>query len=267
MPELPEVERARALIADRALGRRIEMVDDGDEWVCRPHAPGEIAAALTGATLTHAHRRGKTMWMETDGDAVLGLHLGMAGRIVVDAGAEGDPPSSSERDGGEPDGAHPRGWDRFTLRFADGGRLALRDKRRLGRVRLDPDLSALGPDAAEIGRDAFRRAVGSGTAPVKARIMDQSVLAGVGNLLADETLWRARLHPMRPAGELDDEELDRLRRELRAATRSAIRHGGVHTGEVIPRRRRGGACPRCGAELERATVGGRTTWWCPVEQR
>jgi len=267
MPELPEVERARALIADRALGRRIEAVDDRDEWVCRPHTPGEIAHALTGATLIQAHRRGKTMWVQTDADVVVGLHLGMAGRIVVDAATEGDLPGPHEGDSGEAGEAHPRGWDRFALRFADGGRLALRDKRRLGRVRLDPDLSDLGPDAAEIGREPFRRAVGGGGAPVKARIMDQSVISGVGNLLADETLWRARLHPMRPAGELAVEELDGLRRELRSATRSAIRHGGVHTGELIPARRRGGACPRCGAPLERATVGGRTTWWCPEEQR
>ncbi|HEV2770922.1 MAG TPA: DNA-formamidopyrimidine glycosylase family protein [Solirubrobacteraceae bacterium] len=267
MPELPEVERARALIARRALGRRIEAVDDRDEWVCRPHTPGEIAHALTGATLTRAHRRGKTMWVETDADAVLGLHLGMAGRIVVDTDAEGDRPGRGEGDDGQVRDPHPRGWDRFALRFDDGGRLVLRDKRRLGRVRLDPDLSDLGPDAAEISRQAFRRAVGSGTAPVKARIMDQSAIAGVGNLLADETLWRARLDPQRPAGELGVEELDHLRRELRAATRSAIRHGGVHTGELIPARRRGGACPRCGAPMERATVGGRTTWWCPEEQR
>jgi formamidopyrimidine-DNA glycosylase len=97
--------------------------------------------------------------------------------------------------------------------------------------------------------------------------MDQSVVAGVGNLLADEILWRARLDPRRPAGKLSTEELDRLRREVRAATRSAIRRGGAHTGDVIAERHRGGHCPRCGTELTRATVGGRTTFWCPVEQR
>lgn len=266
MPELPEVERARSLIAQAALGRRIEAVDDGDEWVCRPHAPGEISHALTGAKLTAAHRRGKAMWVETDADVVLGLHLGMAGRVVVDDAAEGDPPGGGEAAGGART-AHPRGWDRFTLTFADGGRMALRDKRRLGRVRLDPDLSGIGPDAAEVGREAFRQAVGAGTAPLKARIMDQSVIAGVGNLLADETLWRAQLSPHRPAGELEDDELDHLRRTLRAATRDAIRRGGVHTGEIIPFRRRDAACPRCGAPMERATIGGRTTWWCPQEQR
>jgi len=259
MPELPEVERARALIAERALGRRIAEVDDSDTYVCRPHPPGELAAALTGRTLSTANRRGKSMWLETDGGEgpVLGLHLGMAGRIVVDDLAEGDP---------APAGANPL-WDRFTLRFDDGGALMLRDKRRLGRAVLDPRIDALGPDAAEIGRDAFRERVGRGDAPLKARLMDQAVLAGVGNLLADETLWRARLSPVRMAGSLDDGELDRLRRELRAAIRSAIRLGGVHTGELIEHRARGGHCPRCGAELERATVGGRTTYWCPAEQR
>jgi formamidopyrimidine-DNA glycosylase len=89
----------------------------------------------------------------------------------------------------------------------------------------------------------------------------------VGNLLADEILWRAGLDPRRPAGGLSTEELDRLRREVRAATRSAIRRGGAHTGDVIASRRRGAVCPRCGAEMQRATVGGRTTFWCPSEQR
>jgi formamidopyrimidine-DNA glycosylase len=260
MPELPEVERARALIEERALGRRIAAVDDSDTYVCRPHAPGEIATALVGQTLTEAHRIGKSMWVETDGGPALGLHLGMAGRILVDGAAEGDPAV-------EPKNGAPPVWDRFTIGFEDGGKLILRDKRRLGRAVLDPDLSVLGPDAAEIGRDDFRGRVGFGSAPLKARIMDQSVLAGVGNLLADEALWRARLSPVRPAGELTTEELDRLRREIRAATRSAIRKGGVHTGDVMPGRVRGGVCPRCGTAMERATVGGRTTYWCPADQR
>ena len=259
MPELPEVERARALIEERALGRRIVGVDDNDTYVCRPHAPGEIASALLGHTLTEAGRIGKSMWVETGGGPVLGLHLGMAGRILVDGAAEGDPAS-------EPADGAPAVWDRFTLDFEDGGKLILRDKRRLGRAVLDPDLSALGPDAAVVSRDDFRDRVGFGSAPLKARIMDQSGIAGVGNLLADEALWRARLSPLRSAGELTGEELDVLRREVRAATRSAIRKGGVHTGDVIVARRRGGVCPRCGAAMERASIGGRTTYWCPDEQ-
>ena len=258
MPELPEVERARSLIEERALGREIVEVDDHDTYVCRPHAPGEISGALLGATLTSAHRRGKTMWVATDRGPVLGLHLGMAGKIVVDGAEAGEP---------KPDGPvlAPQ-WDRFTLRFADGGSLILRDKRRLGRAVLDPVIDHLGPDAAEVARDDFRERVGHGATPLKARIMDQSVIAGVGNLLADEALWQARLSPLRPARELTHDELDRLRNAIRAATRSALRKGGVHTGAVIAHRRRDGSCPRCGTAMARAAVGGRTTYWCPAEQ-
>ncbi|HYF27773.1 MAG TPA: DNA-formamidopyrimidine glycosylase family protein [Baekduia sp.] len=258
MPELPEVEAARALIEARALGREIAAVDDSDVWVCRPHAPGELSGALTGRTLTAARRIGKTMWCETDGGVRLGLHLGMTGRIVVDDASAGDPqPRSAGTDAK---------WSRFALDFADGGRMYLFDKRRLGRAVLDPDLHGLGPDAYAVGKSAFRERVGRGAMPVKAKLLDQGVIAGVGNLLADETLWRARVSPLHPAGDLSDEELDVLRRELRGATRSALRHGGVHTGKLIPHRTPGGTCPRCGAELQRASVGGRTTWWCPAEQ-
>jgi formamidopyrimidine-DNA glycosylase len=249
MPELPEAERARALIADRALGRVIAAVDDSDAYVSRPHAPGEIAAALVGRRLVTANRIGKTLWFETDGDGPdLGLHLGMAGRIAIDE----DP--------------HER-WDRFSLTFEDGGRLALRDKRRLGRAVLEPDLSRLGPDAAVATRAEFRDRVGAGTGPIKARIMDQGVIAGVGNLLADEILWQARIDPRRPAKDLSEDELDALRRAVRAAVRSAVRNGGAHTGALNPHRERDGHCPRCGAALSRTRIGGRTTYWCPVEQR
>jgi formamidopyrimidine-DNA glycosylase len=262
VPELPEVERARALLAEHALGRPIAAVDDTDTWVCRPHAPGEIAAALEGRTLTGAHRRGKSMWLETDGGEgpVLGVHLGMAGRVVVDAREAGD----SVRDA---EGADPSRWDRFAIVFEDGGRMALRDKRRLGRVRLEPPIGALGPDALDIARPAFRERLARSNAPVKARIMDQAVVAGIGNLLADEALWRARIDPRRPAHELSGEEADRLWRAMRAATRDAIRLGGAHTGRIIGHRMAGASCPRCGAPMERGVVGGRTTWWCSRDQR
>jgi formamidopyrimidine-DNA glycosylase len=247
VPELPEAERARQQL-DRVLGREIVAVDDSDGYVCRPHAPGEIAAALIGHRIVSTHRRGKFLWVETDDGPELGLHLGMAGRIAVDE---------------EPE---PHGWDRFAIDFAGGGRMALRDKRRLGRAVLAPDLSHVGPDAAEVGRDEFRLRFARSGAPLKARLLDQGVIAGVGNLLADEILWRARLNPRRAANDLSTDELDLLRRTIRAATRDAIRKGGAHTGRLNPERVRGGRCPRCGAELSRATVGGRTTYWCPVDQ-
>jgi formamidopyrimidine-DNA glycosylase len=118
MPELPEAERARVAL-EHALGRKIVAVEDGDSYVCRPHRPGEISAALVGESFSSAQRRGKFMWLETDEGPTLGLHLGMAGRIVID-------PDDASR------------WDRFSVRFADGGGFVLRDKRRLGRAVLIP---------------------------------------------------------------------------------------------------------------------------------
>jgi formamidopyrimidine-DNA glycosylase len=247
MPELPEAEVARRTL-ESALGRRIAGVDDRDSYVCRPHPPGEIADALVGHTLATAHRRGKFMWLETEDGPALGLHLGMAGRIVVD-------PEDSSR------------WDRFALDFDDGGRLVLRDKRRLGRAVLNPDFSHVGPDAAEVARDEFRRLIGSGRAPIKARLLDQHAISGIGNLLADQILWQARIAPTRLTSSLSTEDLDRLRREVRGAVRSAIRLGGAHTGRFIAARERDGVCPRDRHRLSRARIGGRTTYWCPACQR
>jgi formamidopyrimidine-DNA glycosylase len=272
VPELPEVESARAAIERAALNRLIADVDDTDSWECRPHAPGQIRAALLGRTLTGAFRRGKTLWCETSGaEPVLGLHLGMSGRVLV-SGADGTSTEGGDWLGGRyGQGAEQPErkpvWDRFTISFEDGGTLRLFDKRRLGRVRLDPDTSALGPDAELVDGAELAARLRRGRSPVKARLLDQSVVAGVGNLLADETLWQARLSPRRPVDELTDAELVRLHEALQAATRAAIEHGGVHTGEVIPFRGPGRHCPRCGAAMTRATLGGRTTWWCPEEQR
>ena len=271
MPELPEVETARTLIADQALHRRIVDVDDSDSYVGRPHAPGELRSALTGRTLTAAHRRGKTMWLETsaaDGAAEpgpeLGIHLGMSGRIVVTA------PDGTASEGGDPNryNTRPRNpvWNRFTLRFADGGSLVLLDPRRLGRVRLHPDIGALGPDAIEVTAAQFRALITKGTIAVKARLLDQSKLAGVGNLLADEILWQARVSPLARVDSLTPAQVRRLYRALTSVVAAAIANGGAHTGDVIAARHPGGTCPRDGAPMVHGTVGGRSTWWCSREQ-
>ena len=271
MPELPEVERARALIAVQALDRRIVGVDDADSFVTRPHTPGQLREALVGRTLTAARRRGKTLWCETSGVGEstvpgpdLGIHLGMGGRIVVTS------PGGQEVWAGEPfrRDAQPAKaqWDRFKLEFADGGSLALFDKRRLGRVRLNPDVDTLGPDAEDVALAEFRDLIMKGTVAVKARLLDQSKIAGVGNLLADEALWQARMSPAARVDSLRRQDVDRLYRALQSAPQSAIARGGVHTGDVIAARRPGGTCPRCGAEMKHGTVGGRSTWWCSREQ-
>ena len=268
MPELPEVESARAVIERKGLRRRIVEVDDSDSFVCRPHVPGEIRHALLGGELITAMRQGKSMWCQADpslGAVTLGIHLGMSGKIVI-ADSNG-----TEVDGGDYwEGRREPGdyrWARFTLTFDDGGRLMLVDPRRLGRIRLNPPVEQLGPDAQRISPAQFRAALAAGSAaPVKARIMDQRRIAGIGNLLADEILWRARIHPARAVGSLTTPEESRLLRASRDAIRAALRDGGVHTLTIIPYRRRGGTCPREHAPMRTATVAGRTTWWCSAEQ-
>jgi formamidopyrimidine-DNA glycosylase len=273
MPELPEVENARRLIADRALGRTIVAVDDADTFVSRPHSPGDLRAALTGRMLTAAHRRGKTIWCETSEvlggppgpGPDLGIHLGMNGRIIVTS------PDGQSAEGGDPPGrdVQPRKaeWNRFTLEFADGGAMVLFDKRRLGRILLNPDIAALGPDAAEVTPAEFRTLISKGRIAVKARLLDQSKIAGIGNLLADEILWQAKVSPLTPVNRLRRADADRLYRALRSVLALATADGGgAHTGEVIAARRWGGTCPRCGSPMRHGTVGGRTTWWCSREQ-
>ena len=179
----------------------------------------------------------------------LGIHLGMSGKIVI-ADANG-----TEVDGGDYwEGRRQPGdyrWARFTLTFDDGGRLMLVDPRRLGRIRLNPPVERLGPDAQLITPAQFRAALAAGsTAPVKARIMDQRRIAGIGNLLADEILWRARIHPARAVGSLTTPEQSRLLRASRDAIKAALRDGGVHTLTIIPHRRRGGTCPRDHAPMQ-----------------
>jgi formamidopyrimidine-DNA glycosylase len=266
MPELPEVETARSLIADQALHRRIVDVDDSDSYVGRPHPPGELRSALTGRSLTAAHRRGKTIWLETSGTGGpdLGIHLGMSGRIVVTG------PDGSVAEGGDPHRydarTAPDRWRRFSLTFADGGGLVLLDPRRLGRVRLNPDIGALGPDAAQVTSAQFRALITKGTIAVKARLLDQSKIAGIGNLLADEILWQARVSPLARTGSLSSAQVNRLYRALKSVLEAASANGGAHTGDVIAARHPGGTCPRDGAPMVHGTVGGRSTWWCSREQ-
>jgi formamidopyrimidine-DNA glycosylase len=271
MPELPEVESARAVIGRAAVDRLIVDVDDSDTYVCRPHPPGEIRAALLGRRLSAVYRRGKSMWCDTSpvGDSaepgpVLGIHLGMSGKIVVTDGRGEEIEGGDYWRRGRATGDYR--FRRFSLTFADNGMLLLVDPRRLGRVRLDPPVETLGPDALDIRPAQFRAAFSRGTAPVKARLLDQHAIAGIGNLLADQILWQAKISPARPVGQLTKAEVDRLLRATRRTVASAVTSGGVHYLSVIASRTRDATCPRCGAPMAHGTVGGRTTWWCSREQ-
>ena len=265
------MESARAVIERAALEREIVDVDDSDAYVTRPHHHGEIRSALVGRRLSAAHRRGKSMWFDTSGTAqspeagpALGIHLGMSGKIVIADGRGVEIEGGDYWRRGRAAGDHR--FTRFSLTFADGGSLLLIDPRRLGRVRLDPPVDVLGPDARDITRAQFRVALARGTAPVKARLLDQEAVAGIGNLLADAILWQAKIHPARPVGDLSQTELDRLYRAVQRVVQSTVADGGVHTIPIVEFRKAGAHCPRCGAPMAHGTVAGRTTWWCSREQ-
>lgn len=258
MPELLEVEVYRRL-ADHVVGRTIELVEAPDAWFLKGGAsPAQVVEALTGATVRGTDRLGKLLLVDVgDQRPELGLRFGMTGRLVLDDHA---PIVQLEYASGRDDPV----WDRFALRFDDGARLRLSDPRRLGGVELDPDRAALGPDAWTLTVGQLRSALAGSHAPLKARLLDQSRIAGLGNLLVDESLWRARLDPRRPAGGLTAAELRRLRSRIVATVADLFAKGGSHRGDLQEHRRRDGRCPRCGGPLDRTSVGGRTTYWCPA---
>jgi formamidopyrimidine-DNA glycosylase len=256
VPELLEVEIYRRL-ADKAVGRTVDAVEAPDSWFLKGGiTPDEVTSAVDGATLHGTGRRGKLLTVDLGADRpVLGLRFGMTGRLVLDGE---DPIGQLEYSSGRDEPA----WDRFALRFTDGSRMRMSDPRRLGGVELDPDLDRLGPDAWAISLGELRHALVGSHAPLKARLLDQSHVAGLGNLLVDETLWRARLDPTRRAGSLSDAELRRLQRRIGSTVGQLFDRGGSHRGDLQAERHRDGRCPRCGAPLLRDRVGGRTTYWC-----
>jgi formamidopyrimidine-DNA glycosylase len=214
--------------------------------------------ALVGNQFTAARRTGKQLVLDTaDPDVRVGVHLGMSGRVIVDGEEAGDPLvyASNRR---------VAKWHRFGVHFADGGSFMLRDPRRLGAVELDPDESRLGPDVLTVSAAQLDHALGTRTAPVKAVLMDQARVAGLGNLLTDEALWRAAIDPARAARAVDADERRALHRAIRATLRVLGRRGGSHTGDLP--RDLDSPCPRDGGALLRRRIGGRTTYSCLVHQ-
>jgi formamidopyrimidine-DNA glycosylase len=258
VPEMLEVETYRRA-ADRLVGTTVTGVDAPDAWYLKGETTAPALGALVGTRLTGTRRIGKLLLVDTDGP-VLGLRFGMTGRLLVG----GDAPIerleySSHRF--EP------AWVRFTLAVDDGRDLRIVDPRRLGGVEIDPDTSQLGPDALEIGPAGLRDRLARSRAPVKAFLLDQSRVAGIGNLLADEMLWRAGIDPARLGQSLTPAEARRLHKHLRTTILELGDRGGSHTGDLHVHRERGATCPRDGAPLDRRTIGGRTTYSCPRHQR
>jgi formamidopyrimidine-DNA glycosylase len=253
-----EVETYRRQ-AEALVGRTVARLDAPDAWYVKRSSPDEVVAAVTGRTIDGVRRIGKLLVLDLDDGTRLGLRFGMSGRLLVDGGAAIDRLQYAS-------GRNNPAWDRFGLQFTDGSDLRIRDPRRLGGVELEPDEGRLGVDAQGARLRHVEAALRRSRAPLKARLLDQTRIAGIGNLLADEILFRAGLDPARPAGGLNPAELRRLHRAIGRVLADLTARGGSHTGDARQAMALDGLCPRDGAALQVRRIGGRTTVSCPVHQ-
>ncbi len=220
---------------------------------------------LIGARFEGARRRGKVVLLDTD-RTTIGLHFGMTGRLVVDGVAPIERLAYAS-------GRDDPSWDRLAVFATPEGRsgapaLRFNDPRRLGHVSIDPDLGDLGIDYSEVTPRRLRSALSGRRGALKSALLDQHVVAGLGNLCVDEVLWWSELDPRRPVGSLTPEEMDRLAAVIRRRLSVMLARGGSTSGVLSPPVR--ASCPPCerdGTPLERQTIGGRTTVWCPTHQR
>ncbi len=258
MPELLEIEMYRR-DADRTVGRTISDVHPHDPQYVKNADHRALATILVGRVVDGTRRRGKLLLVDLRHGPTLGMRFGMTGRLLVDGAATIEKLEYSS-------GRNDPAWDRFEIMFEDGGGLAIRDPRRLGSVTLDPDEDGLGPDAWTVDLAGLRAALSPSRAALKARLLDQQRLAGLGNLLTDEVLWRSGLKPDREAGSLSPVEMQTLHGQMRSVLDELFDRGGSHRGDLQDERHRDGRCPADGAPLRRDTVGGRTSYWCPEHQ-
>ena len=277
MPELPEVETARRLAVRVAVGRRIADVWCAADPIVFETPPARVRAALAGRRVRAARRHGKHLWLELDRGPALLMHFGMTGGLHVPQ----RPPLRLMSTRGARRAGWPPRFAKLRLTFADGSQLALADGRRLGRIRLrerpraEPPLSLLGFDALhELPPPArFYELLHDRTAPMKALLLDQTFAAGVGNWIADEVLYQARLDPRRRANTLRDDEIARMRTALKKVIDTSVRLS--NDSDRYPRgwlfHRRWGRNPRAvtmrGERIRHITLGGRTTAWVPGVQR
>ena len=261
MPEILEIEAYRRL-AEKVVGRVVSEVLTPDHWYVKGGSPPEdLVENLTNRRFTKVRRKGKLLLLDSGGPT-LGLRFGMTGRLFVDGKAGID-----QLEFFEVSRQSNPAWHRFIIEFKGGGSLVIDDPRRLGGVELNPEEERLGPDAWEIGLSDLRKILSNTTTALKARLLDQSRIAGLGNLLVDEICWRSNLDPNRSANSLNEEEIKILNRTIRTVLNQLDKRGGSHKGDFFEHRNKGGVCPLDGEPLRRSEAGGRTTWWCPSHQR
>lgn len=261
MPELPEVEVYARYFAAHALGQKIVRVDVRDERVLGNIRKEKLSRELTGRSFKRVHRHGKHLFADAQ-TVWLHLHFGMTGDLAYyqdEAGA-------------------PR-FARVVFDFANGAHLAFEDMRLFGIVDLTPSPDVyiaerrLGPDPIDpsFRLDVFRRLLAGKRGAIKSLLMSQNILAGVGNLYADETLFQASIHPRRPVDSLSKEDVRKIYMTMRRILREVIarqeRGGSYPRRYLLERRQEGERCPTCGGTIRRTVVFGRTTYSCERHQR
>jgi formamidopyrimidine-DNA glycosylase len=258
MPELPDVEGFRRIFGRHAAGKRVRGVHGVDRSLLRNASAAGLGRALRGRRFARPDRHGKLLICPTDSRPTLVFHFGMTGGLVW----SGDEPRRHTH-------------DRLALEL-DDGELRYRNMRKFGGIwltrdagELDRILARLGPDWLDVSRERLDELLARRRGSIKAVLMDQKLAAGLGNLTADEALWQARIDPRRPVPSLDGRERDALYGKIQKVLHDCLPYGhvpGKRTWLTGARGRGNGVCPRCGAPLERAKVGGRTTVFCPREQ-
>jgi formamidopyrimidine-DNA glycosylase len=255
MPELPEVETFKRYLDNTSLHQRITGVEVRDAYVLKRVSPRELARRLKGRRFENSHRHGKHLFVRASNELWLRLHFGMTGSLEYL----------------NDDQAAPRAA-RVIFRFADNCRLAFDDQRKFGEIEVVKDLDEflqtrrLGPDALQIDVSQFKAIVGKHGGAVKAILLNQQLIAGIGNLYADEILFRACMHPATAAARLSGKDLTRLFHATPYVLEKAIAlktdFNRLPKSWLLTHRGKRGRCPRCGRTLRSATIGGRTSIFC-----
>jgi formamidopyrimidine-DNA glycosylase len=275
MPELPEVETIKNDLLPLVMGRRIVDVNAKDPSTVQRLTVESFHRHLVGRTITALERRGKYLIFHLDDGHAFIVHLRMTGSLLLDA-PEPAPPETPQRS-----------RVRATFHLDDGTRLSFVDRRRLGMIWLTRHkggvVGSLGPEPldSEFTPEVLLGVLSRRRAPIKAVLLDQEAIAGIGNMYADEALFRSRIHPLRPARDLSRQEVERLHRAIRETLSTAISHKGAsvdtyvrpHGGQgaahydFMVAHRRGKSCPVCGTAIERIAVRNRGTFFCPRCQK
>ena len=255
MPELPEVEAFKRYLDSTSLHQRISGVEVRDPYVLKGVSERELARHLTGCCFKSSRRHGKHLFVRADDQVWLRLHFGMTGSLEYLKGDERPPKTA-----------------RVIFHFSKNRRLAFDDQRKFGEVALTEDMEeflrtrGLGPDALKISLSQFKAICGKHRGSVKSILLNQQSIAGIGNLYADETLFRSRIHPATEAARFTDKDLSRLFRATRHVLNRAIAlktdFNRMPKSWLLTHRGKRGRCPRCGRKLKSATIGGRTSWFC-----